>query len=558
VEVSGGDSPADASAPAEPVLLAARAPSRFLSIEAASGGGRVHVEVVQEGSLRVDSGGGDISVPKASRQEGGLYRGAATPLRAAAAAAARMSSCCACCCQAPSQLSSVHALSSGPVQICLMFVAWSPHLGSRAFDWLPRVQVKAVEAHLRSGGGAITGSVTGAEVALDSGGGAVQLRSLVGKAVAVRSGRPGGGGGGGAITLGACYADALQLDSGDPLVPPCGDFLLALLPVCGRSCCVCQSLGAPGNMGGQRGWKSGGRQPGGAPHSILPRSLNPASVGPPPAPAPPLPPPSSRAVCALMRTAGGGPVHVTTMDCRGGLAVLCSGGGAVAVDSLDGSLRVESGGGAVAAQLADGAGRVSVASGGGDVQLFLSPGVAGQLRVRAAARVAARPGTLRLAEMQDDGSLLFRLPLESASGVAAMSSGFAAAAAAAAAAGAGAGGPGAPQPPPPPPSRLQRGGGAAGGAPPPPGNAVSQAGREAAAGAAIEIDAGTAGKHCHDLRGRGTRSCRAAHPTVCTSPLNEASPPPHSRVCAALHAGGSGTLTLTQRSWADALRQRWS
>lgn len=64
VEVSGGLPRPDPRAPPPTLLLAVRAPSRFLSIEAASGGGRVHVEAVQEGSLRLDSGGGDISVPK--------------------------------------------------------------------------------------------------------------------------------------------------------------------------------------------------------------------------------------------------------------------------------------------------------------------------------------------------------------------------------------------------------------------------------------------------------------------------------------------------------------
>ena len=72
----------------------------------------------------------------------------------------------------------------------------------------PCLQVKAVDAHLTSGGGAIRGSVTGVDVRLRSGGGPVQLRSLVGKQVELSSG-------GGAVTLGACYADQLHLQSGE-------------------------------------------------------------------------------------------------------------------------------------------------------------------------------------------------------------------------------------------------------------------------------------------------------------------------------------------------------
>lgn len=40
-------------------------------------------------------------------------------------------------------------------------------------------------------------------------------------------------------------------------------------------------------------------------------------------------------------------MHVTNMDCRNAVATLRSGGGAVAVDSLDGNLAIDSGGGAV-------------------------------------------------------------------------------------------------------------------------------------------------------------------------------------------------------------------
>lgn len=41
------------------------------------------------------------------------------------------------------------------------------------------MQVKAVDAHLDSDGGAITGAVTGVDVRLRSGGGSMRLKSLV-------------------------------------------------------------------------------------------------------------------------------------------------------------------------------------------------------------------------------------------------------------------------------------------------------------------------------------------------------------------------------------------
>lgn len=56
--------PGGAAAPAAPLQLRVRGPSRFLTIEAATAGGSAHVEVVQEGSLRLSTQGGAISVPK--------------------------------------------------------------------------------------------------------------------------------------------------------------------------------------------------------------------------------------------------------------------------------------------------------------------------------------------------------------------------------------------------------------------------------------------------------------------------------------------------------------
>ena len=145
-------------------------------------------------------------------------------------------------------------------------------------------------------------------------------------------------------------------------------------------------------------------------------------------------------------------------------------------------------------QLHDNAGSVSVDSSGGDIQLFLSPGAAGCLRLRNAGRVAARPGTVRMAMPQDDGSLLLQLPLglgpaagsQPVTGLGLRPPGAGGAAAAAAAAAAGA--------QQPPLSRLQRAAGAVPLQPqqherPPPGNAVTSASREGS-GADIVLDAG--------------------------------------------------------------------
>lgn len=80
--VSVGHAPGAAA----PLQLQARGPSRFLSVEASTGGGSVHVEVVQEGYLRLNTHGGSISAPKVSGgargQEAGVTRVGA-PVRSA-------------------------------------------------------------------------------------------------------------------------------------------------------------------------------------------------------------------------------------------------------------------------------------------------------------------------------------------------------------------------------------------------------------------------------------------------------------------------------------------
>lgn len=222
-------------------------------------------------------------------------------------------------------------------------------------------------------------------------------------------------------------------------------------------------------------------------------------------------------------------------------------------------------------QLHDNAGSVSVESGGGDIQLFLSPGAAGRLRLRNAGRVAARPGTVRMAVPQDDGSLLLQLPLglgpaagsQPVTGLGLRPPGAGGVAAAAAAAG------GAQQPPL---SRLQRAAGAVPPLPPPqqherppPGNAVTSASREGS-GADIVLDAG--GKMFFIF------PC-AMSPESCPAMLPGCLAPACAELLAALPmqtqrlspsqltsnptqpcAGGTGTISITERGWMDALRQK--
>ncbi|KAL4443326.1 hypothetical protein ABPG75_011063 [Micractinium tetrahymenae] len=190
---------------------------------------------------------------------------------------------------------------------------------------------------------------------------------------------------------------------------------------------------------------------------------------------------------------GGGPIHVTNMDCRGGVAALASSGGRVVVDSLDGNLSIHSGGGDVQVQLHDNAGEVSISSGGGDIQLFLNPAVAGRLLLRNCARVAARPGTVRHSQPQEDGSLTLALPLSTAADVPG-------------------GGGGAP-----PLSRLQR----------------------AAAAAADEQQA----------QQQGPR------PGNVVMTARRILPPGGAQVV--LDAGGRGSVSISERSWMDALKQRY-
>lgn len=177
----------------DPLRLHARAPSRFLTLEAATGGGSVSVEVIQEGSVRLSTRGGDISVPKVGTM--------ATRHASPACSCGYVCTCSVAPCLPISYPAAHPSGTAGPHtnwHACMSAPPPAP----------PCLQVKAVDAHLTSGGGAIRGSVTGVDVRLRSGGGPVQLRSLVGKQVELSSG-------GGAVTLGACYADQLHLQSGE-------------------------------------------------------------------------------------------------------------------------------------------------------------------------------------------------------------------------------------------------------------------------------------------------------------------------------------------------------
>lgn len=182
-------------------------------------------------------------------------------------------------------------------------------------------QVKAVEADLSSAGGSIIGAVTGVDVRLSSGGGAVQLKSLVGKQAAVDSG-------GGGIILGACYADSLRLQSGGSLeLLGCRAARLCGLRKCFAGCCCLPRCMLPSTRSFI--YVATCRR------ADTPCSCRCCSAYVPALPARP--------------PAGGGPVRISNMDCREGAAELASAGGSVAVDSLDGNLAISSAGGDVQA-----------------------------------------------------------------------------------------------------------------------------------------------------------------------------------------------------------------
>jgi hypothetical protein len=234
---------------ATPLQLTALAPSRFLWVEASSGGGSVSVEVVQEGSLTVSTSGGDISVPKVlpptlhaagqplpsgcvPKGGNGCCSGSGRIMNKLLGTTPLCSSAClplhpCCCCNklpvvggwlAHCLACSFNGCLSQRSALSVLPAPWLPCPLPSAFH-----QVKAVNAHLASGGGAIRGGVTGVDVRLESGGGPVDLKTLVGKLAVVSTSCSGGGGGGagggesrgGPLTIGACYAEELKLDSGE-------------------------------------------------------------------------------------------------------------------------------------------------------------------------------------------------------------------------------------------------------------------------------------------------------------------------------------------------------
>lgn len=229
----------------------------------------------------------------------------------------------------------------------------------------------------------------------------------------------------------------------------------------------------------------------------------------------------------------------------------------------------------VQVQLHDNAGSVRVESSGGDIQLFLSPGATGRLQLRNAGRVAARPGTVRMASPQDDGSLLLSLPLglgPAAGSQPVTGLGLRPPTSSAAAGGAA----GAPQQPL---SRLQRAAGAQQQQKqhqqqqqweqPPPGNAVTSASRDGT-GTDIVLDAGGQGSGLR-LQCMSPSCVGLVFGVLSWAPaslhLRQGYPRPPQRVLCAcqrphvhahltLHAGGTGTISITERSWMDALRQK--
>ena len=198
-------------------------------------------------------------------------------------------------------------------------------------------------------------------------------------------------------------------------------------------------------------------------------------------------------------------------------------------------------------QLHDNAGAVSIHSGGGAIQLFLNPSVAGQLLLRGFAALDTHPGTRGAAQPRPDGSLLLQLPLGTPGSSSSSSSSSMGSSAGAASQ---------------PLSRLQRA--------PPPGNAVTTASRSQA-GAIIVLDAGVGwlglGQQGRAGQGRAPRQCatrwlRVLHAAGSWQLISMAEPlilpPMHAALAPHVVAGGSGRISLTERSWMEALRQRWS
>lgn len=130
--------------------------------------------------------------------------------------------------------------------------------------------------------------------------------------------------GGGPVKLGACYADKLDLHSGEGLLQKYYVHLRLLSPLMLQACAFLLHRAVR-----HRAWPPRlFRHPTGRPRTAQ----------------------CAASTAPQTMTAGGGAVHITNIDCRGGEAALRSAGGAVTVDSLDGNCAIESQGGNVQAR----------------------------------------------------------------------------------------------------------------------------------------------------------------------------------------------------------------
>lgn len=168
-------------APAQRLQVAT--PARFISLHAQTAGGGASVELIQEGSLQLATAGGAIDVARA--------KVCGPP---AAAPAARLP-------PAPEPLLRLpHRLLGA--RCC----ALSAQLDGKHHT-CPLPCRQAVSVDLDSGGGPISGSLSGVDVALRSSGGDVSLKRLEGRQVSLDSG-------GGDVAIVAAFGEQLRLVSG--------------------------------------------------------------------------------------------------------------------------------------------------------------------------------------------------------------------------------------------------------------------------------------------------------------------------------------------------------
>ena len=217
------------ASPPQQVTLAG--PARFFSVDGSTAGGAATVERINEGSLRLSTHGGAISVGRAKvgrtphrgrgdqAAGGSVYgpphlgdsdgQGDVPPAQAGRAEVPLASSCCCrrrhCRCNCP--VASCSRALDQPPPALLRPPRLQPTPSPPFFFFCCRHCPQAVEAWLDSGGGPISGSISAFDVSLASGGGRVQLQRLEGRKADVQSG-------GGPLEITAAFGDEINLNSG--------------------------------------------------------------------------------------------------------------------------------------------------------------------------------------------------------------------------------------------------------------------------------------------------------------------------------------------------------